>query len=338
VIGTPVPVLEQVLQTPVGAVDAVVSSNGTLVYVASGLGGAARSLVWVDRTGREEPLAAPVRSYEYPRISPDGARIAVNVRDDDQDIWTWDLARQTLTRLTFHPAADAYPVWSPDSQYLIFASQRAGAFNLYRQAADGTGAVERLTESVNPQFPYTVTREGTEVIFRESRPGHDLMILPMRSPGSSRPLVSTMYFERNADLSPDGRWLAYDSNESGREEIYVRPFPDVDKGRWQVSGAGGRIPLWSGDGRELFYVSPEGALMGVRVEPGALWRNSTPAPIVRGEYFYASSGLGRTYDIAADGQRFLMIKEAGNAEASAVPRIVVVQNWTEEVKRLVPVN
>lgn len=164
------------------------------------------------------------------------------------------------------------------------------------------------------------------------------MVLPLGSKGASRPLVSTIYFERNAELSPNGQWLAYDSNESGREEIYVRPFPDVDRARWQVSTVGGRSPLWSPDGRELFYVSPEGVLMGTRVEPGASWRGEMPTPIVRGQYFYASAGLGRTFDITRDRRRFLMVKESGSNDGSAAPRIVVVQNWTEELKRLVPVN
>jgi len=147
-----------------------------------------------------------------------------------------------------------------------------------------------------------------------------------------------MYFERNAELSPDERWLAYESDESGREEIYVRPFPDVDRGRWQVSSAGGRSPMWSRDDGELFCVSPERVLDGRTRGAGESWRSSTPVPILRGDYFYASSGLGRTYDIAPDGQRSLMIKEGGNDEASAAPRIVVVQNWLEELKRLVPTN
>jgi serine/threonine-protein kinase len=349
VVGTPVPVLNQVVTTGGGAVDVAVAANGTLVYVPGRGGvGTQRSLVWVDRMGREEPVVAPVRAYTYPRLSPDGTRVALDIRDEEQDIWIWDVARETLTRFTFDPANDQYPVWSPDSRRLLFASARAGVFNLFWQAADGTGAVERLTEGPNTQYAHTMTPDGSRVIFREDGPQqHDLLLLPLQPPrrpqlpsqgfGEPRPLVQTIFSERNAELSPDGRWLAYESNESGREEIYVRPFPDVRGGQWQVSTGGGRLALWSRNGQELFYVSPDGTLMAVRVETASPWRSSTPARILQGQYFFGIAGTGRTYDIAPDGKRFLMIKEGGGTEA-APQNLVVVQNWFEELKRLVPVN
>ena len=339
VVGTPVPVLEQVVTTGDGAVDVAVAANGTLVYVPGrGGAGAQRSLVWVDRMGREEPLAAPVRTYFYPRLSPDGTRVALDIRDQEQDIWIWDLARETLTRVTFDPAVDLYPVWSPDSRRLLFASARAGAFNLFWQAADGTGAVERLTEGPNLQHAYAVTPDGSRVILREDgAQQQDLMLLPLQPPRRPQPLVQTMFAERNAELSRDGRWLAYESNESGRDEIYVRPFPEVNGGRWQVSTGGGRLPLWSRNGLELLYVSPDGTLMGVRVEAASPWRSSTPARVLQGPYFFSVAGAGRTFDIAPDGTRFLMIKEGGGTEG-APQNLVVVQNWFEELKRLVPGN
>ena len=349
VVGTPVPVLEQVVTTASGGVDVAVAANGTLVYVPGrGAAGVQRSLVWVDRMGREEPLVAPVRAYLYPRLSPDGTRVALDIRDQEKDIWIWDLARDTLTRVTFDPALDQYPVWSPDSRRLVFTSARAGVSNLFWQAADGTGVVERLTEAPNTQFAYAMTPDGSRVIFREDGPQQpDLMLLPLQPPrrpqlpsqgfGEPRPLVQTMFGERNAELAPDGRWLAYQSNESGREEIYVRPFPDVNGGRWQVSTGGGRLPLWSRNGQELFYVSPDEALMGVRREPGPSWRSSTPARVLQSQYFFANEGNGRTFDIAPDETRFLMIKEGGGTEA-APQNLVVVQNWFEELTRLVPVN
>ena len=340
VVGTPVPVLEEVVTTAAGAVDVAVAANGTMVYVRGrGVAGAARSLVWVDRMGREEPLPAPVRAYQYPRISPDGTRVALDVRDQEQDIWIWDFTRQTLTRFTFDPAGDSYPVWSPDSRRLIFASARAGtAANLFWQAADGTGAVERLTESPNEQGSNAMTPDGTRVIFRETTAtGHDVMLVPLQSPRHPQPLVQTMFQELNAEIASDGRWMAYESNESGREEIYVRPFPDVGSGRWQVSTGGGRMPLWSRNGQELLYLTPDGVLMGVKVEPGPLWRSGTPARVLQGLYFYAGPGLGRSFDIAPDGRHFLMIKQGGSDDA-APQNLVVVQNWFEELKRLVPRN
>lgn len=338
VVGTPVPVLEQVLMTAAGAVDVAAANNGTMVYVSGrGTAGAGRSLVWVDRMGREEPLPTPVRAYQYPRISPDGTRVALDIRDQEQDIWIWDFARQTLTRLTFDSANDQFPVWLPDSRRLIFASARTGATNLFWQAADGTGAVERLTEGTSTQYANAVTPDGSRIVFREDGQGHDLVLLPLPSPRRPQPLIQTMFGERNAEIAPNGRWLAYESNESGREEIYVRPFPDVSGGRWQVSTGGGRIPLWSRKGQELFYVSPDGILMGMRVEEAPSWRSSTPARVLQGQYYYALPGNGRTFDIAPDGRRFLMIKQGGSNEA-APQNLVVVQNWFEELKRLVPTN
>jgi serine/threonine-protein kinase len=310
VAGTPVPVLEQVVTSVGGAVDAAVAANGTMVYVPGRGGpGAVRSLVWVDRMGREEQVPTPLRAYYFPRISPDGTRVALAVMDQEQDIWIWDFARERLTRFTFDPGADQYPLWSPDSRRLIFTSTRVGGSNVFSQAADGTGAVEQLTEGSTLRLPQAMTPDGNSIIVREVGQQDDLMLMPLQPPRRPQPLVQTMFSERNAEIVPDGRWLAYESDESGREEIYVRPFPDVSGGRWQVSTGGGRMPLWSRNGQELFYGAPDGALMGVRVEPGPSWRSSTPARILQGQFAY--SGFGRAFDIAPDGRRFLMIREGG---------------------------
>jgi len=358
VMGTPVPVLEQVVTTASGAVDVAVAANGTMVYVPGRGGvGAARSLVWVDRMGREEPVPAPVRAYQYPRISPDGTRVALDVRDQDLDIWIWDFARLTFTRLTFDPGGDEYPVWMPDSRRVVFGSGPPNAQNLFWKAADGTGSADRLTQSPNDQDAQSVTPDGNLLVFREigaqgaaQTRSVDLMLLPLRavspspgpsasgggSPSQPKPLIQTIYAEQTAEVSPGGQWLAYESNESGREEIYVRTFPDVDSGRWQVSTGGGRTPLWSRNGQELFYVTPEAVLMGVRVDRGPSWRSSVPAKVLECACFLAAGGGGRTFDIAPDGRRFLMIKQTGGDEAVAPQNLVVVQNWTEELRRLVP--
>jgi serine/threonine-protein kinase len=337
VVGNPVPVVDQVLTTPNEVLETAISATGTLVYAAGGLE-APRSLVWADRAGREEPIPAPVRTYEYPRISPDGTRVAINIRDQEQDIWTWDLRGRTLTRITFDPAVDQYPLWSRDGRRLIFASQRAGPPNLYWQSADGTGSVERLTNSPNQHFPLAVVPDGSAVILREGNPKtrQDLMLMPLAAGGSIKPAVQTMFNERNAEFSPTGQWLAYESDESGRLEVYVRPFPDVANGRWQISTGGGRLPLWSRNGRELFYLALDNVLMGVRVQPGAAWAATTPAHILTGKYFFGNPGFGRTFDIAPDGQRFLMVKEEVSDAAAARPNVIVVQHWFEELKRLAP--
>src|SRR5204862_6751755 len=232
--------------------------------------GVHRTLVWVDRQGRETPISAPPRAYTYPRLSPDGTRVAMWANDQESDIWVWDLGRTTLTRATFDPSADAYPVWTPDGRRLLFTSNRAGVRNLYWQAADGTGAVERLTESPNAQDATAVSPDGRRLIFTETVPktGDDVMQIELDGTHLVTPLVQSQFAERNGIISPDGHWLAYEANDSGRYEIFVRPFPDVNSGHWQVSTAGGTRPLWARSGQELFYTSPTGALMRVGVGRG----------------------------------------------------------------------
>ena len=213
--------------------------------------------------GQETPIAAPPRVYVYPRLAPDGARVALYAQDQEQDIWLFDLMRNTLTRLTFGPTIDLHHAWTPDGHRLIFSSERGGARNLYWQAADGTGAVERLTEGPNQQNATTVTPDGTRLMFFEatSTGGSDIMQVQLDADHRVTPLLQTPFAERNASISPDGRWLSYEANDSGQFEVYVRPFPEVNSGKWQVSTGGGTRPLWARSGEELFYVSLTGALM-----------------------------------------------------------------------------
>jgi len=345
VTGTPVPVVPQLLTKQGGAADFDVAENGMLVYVAGSAPREAtaprRRLVWVDRQGREEFLEAPERAYLYPRMSPDGTRVAVAISDQQADIWVWDLTRKTLTRTTFDPAPDSYPVWTPDSRRVIFGSPRGGQPNLFWQPADGTGAAERLTESSYNQQAFSISPDGSRLVFREGLPPYDLNVLLVGTDRRREPLLRTPFNEGNAEVSPDGRWLAYESNESGRNDVYVRPFPDVNAGRWQVSTAGGSRPLWARNGQELFYVGEDAALMSVRVQRGTTWTATTPLMLFTGQQFFFGDapgqlGQGRTYDIARDGRRFLMIKEGSADGARPTNSIVVVQNWFEELKRLVP--
>ena len=304
VTGGPVPLIEGVARANAfssAAAQFSVANNGLLVYapaesfapVVTGVA-TLRTLVWVDRQGQEEPLPVPPRGYAYPRLSPDGTRVALDVRDQEADIWIWNLARPALSRFTFVPGLDRFPAWSPDGQRIAFSSTRDGiATNVYWKAADGTGAVEPLTEeSAGAGFP--------------------------------------------TSFSPDGRWLAYESDESGQLEIYVRPFPDVDGGGlWQVSTGGGTQPLWARNGRELFYRN-EAALIAVAVQTEP---NFTPAtPEVLFEREYAGGPGGRSYDVSPDGEQFLMIKESSGEVTTAPQRFVVVQNWFEELRQRVPTN
>jgi eukaryotic-like serine/threonine-protein kinase len=339
VVGDPVPVVESVMVASTGAANYAVSRSGGLVYAPGGVLG--RSLVWVDRQGHETPIKAPPRAYAIPRLSPDGTRVALDIRDQQNDIWIWDLARETLTRLTSDPGLDAEPLWTPDGRRLLFSSTRTGLSGVYWQAADGTGTAVRLTTaSTNGQGPTSITPDGTRVVGWENGPASKtqwdvvLLHLPARGDGPLRvePLVQTPFTERNAEISPDGRFLAYESNESGPNEIYVRPFPEVERGRWQVSTGGGTQAAWARNGRELFYLDGSNRLTAVLVQTtSAAFSAGNPARVF--DRAYAMPVGFRTYDVSPDGQRFLMIKDDQNATAAGM---VVVEHWNEELKARVP--
>ena len=343
VTSDPVPVLDGVITKNSGAANFAISQSGSLVYMAGPHGAnVERTLVWVDREGREEPIAAEPRAYTYPRISPDGTRLAVDVRDSENDIWIWDFDRETLTRLTFDPGRDTYPMWTPDGRRVAFGSERGGGrLNLFWKAADGTGAVERLTDSTNAQVPETFSPDGMTLVYWELGPGTgwDLGVRSMDAEGISEPLLVTEFHELGAEISPDGRWLAYQSVESGQPEIYVRPFPGVDEGRWQISRDGGTRPLWGSAGRELFYLSSSRQLTAVAIRANPSFTPGNPEVVFQETYYSGGAGaVGRTYDVSPDGKRFLMIKEGGPGDETGAAQVILVQNWFEELKRLVPVE
>ena len=342
VTSDPIPVLEGVITKGSGAADFSISGDGSLVYIAGDPQvGQDRTLVWVDRDGREEALAAEPRAYRYPRISPDGSQVALDVRDQEEDIWIWDFARETLRRLTFDPGNDLYPTWTPDGERLAFSSARGGNQNLFSKAADGTGTVERLTESENLQHAHFFSPDGKQLVYRELYPqtGSDFGVRLMDGDGSLTPLLVTEFNERNAEISPDGRWLAYESDASGQYEIFVRPFPNVDEGQLQISTGGGTEPLWTQDGSELFYLDSGGQLtaVSVRIDPSLDFGNAEV--VLEESYLSAAPGAtGRTYDVSPNGERFLRIKEGGAGEQTSPAELILVQNWLEELKRLVPSN
>jgi Tol biopolymer transport system component len=301
--------------------------------------------------GAETQITAPLRMYAEPRLSPDGTRVALTITDSDTDIWIWDLAQEMLTRLTFDPSVDQNPIWTPDGQRIVFASQRGGAFNLFAQAADGTGPVERLTLGANQQTPGFVAPDRTGVVGVEVSPktGSDIVWFPRTirtgpsrsgeasssSPALVKPLIQTSFIEHNPEISPDWRFIAYQSNEAGPPEIYVRPFPEVNAGRWQLSTGGGTRPAWSRDGRELFYLDPAGTLVSTPVQTSGstfVFGNSV-------RLFDTKNGLAyesRDYDVAPDGRRFLMVKENPSADRKPPTRMIVILNWQEELKQRVP--
>jgi serine/threonine-protein kinase len=330
IVGDPVPVLDQVGVSSYGAGEFDIAQTGALVYAAAG-SGSMRSLVLVGRDGREEPVKSPPRAYNYPRLSPDGKRIAVDSLDQDSDIWIWDTVRETLTRVTSDPGVDSNPVWTPDGQRLVFASTRDGVANMYEQLAQGGVEADRLHKSADSEFPYVVTPDGRAIVFRHDRTAtthEDLDVLTLAD-RTTRALVDTPFSEGNADISPDGKWLAFQSTDSGRDEVYVRPFPDVAGGRWQISTAGGNQPLWSRDGRELFYRDNQGGVMAVPVSV-AEGRFSPGMPTVVLSTSYYVGPAGRAYDVTKDG-RFLMVRDIVKEPGSS-RSITVVLNWLDDLK------
>jgi serine/threonine-protein kinase len=333
--GEPVPVI-----VTAGLLDFDVSAEGTLVYQTISAG-QNRELVWVDRQGREEPLGTPPRQYLYPRISPDGNRVAIDVTDGGagRDIWVWDLRRATLELFTKDPAHNPIAAWSPDGRHLAFGSEGSGVSNVFRQASDGSGEPERLFPSDALQMPISYVPDGRLLVsVGVAGQQRDIHLMSLEGKRAVEPLIHSAANELWAEVSPDGRWVAYDSDESGQFEIYVRPFPDAYSGsRWQISSGGGRQPVWSRAGSELFYRDFSGALLSVPVTPGPTLTPGRPVKIFEGTgYFGAGAqGSGRTYDVAADGRRFLMLKETGQSQA---PQLVVVLNWFEELRRLVPLR
>jgi WD40 repeat protein len=306
-----------------------------------------RSLVWMDRTGKETPVpSAPVRAYVYARLSPDGTRVALDIRDQQNDVWTFDLARGNLSRLTIDPGLNRGVAWSPDGRRIAFSAVRDGKENVYWQAADGSGAPERLTAGDVTQVPSGFSPDGRYLVFQEpgTAPFNQLMV-DVTSPPDQRRIVKLLdsaFNEGNSEVSPDGRWIAYESNESGeRSEIFVRPFPDVNAGgRWQVSNAGGNRPVWSRDGGELFYHESAPAakpgnprIMSVPVRSRTTFEHG--AAVVAVANVPAPTGFqGRHYDVSPDGKRFLLLKPTETDQQP--PELVVVLNWAEELKKLAP--
>ena len=338
--GDPIPVLEGVITKPSGGADFDVAADGTLVYVSGAVASIGRRLVWVDRKGARTPINAPPRAYNAVRISPDGTRAALDIRELDNDIWIFDFARETFTRLTDDPGIDSFPVWRlPDGRSIAFYSSRSGGTgSLFLQSADGSGGATRLLESPNPLFPGSFSPDGSRLVFREdSAGGSDLMMMTLDGPPRPVPLVQNSKFvERNGEVSPDGRWLAYESDQSGFFQVYLRPFPEKNAERWTVSTGGGSFPAWArNSSAELFYLRPDGRLMSVPIRAGSASPVGTPRVAVDARYF--SALITRSYDVSPDGKRFLMIENSGGgSDADNAANPVVVLNWAEEIKAKLP--
>jgi dipeptidyl aminopeptidase/acylaminoacyl peptidase len=310
-----------------GASAYAVSESGTFAHLD-----AARQVsrvAWVDRAGRTEPLPIPDRPYVLAGISPDGRRAALQISAGTKEIWLYDFDSRTLTPLVRSGGSSQAPLWSADGKYIYYRGTRAGSRNMYRKAVDGTGAEERLTEKANVvQTPMSVTADGKWLIYGERGEGaiggEDAWRLPLVGGGAPSRLLATSATERFERVSPDGRWLAHVSDVSGQSDVWVQPF-DGPGARRQISRDGGQAPVWSRDGRELFYRS-EDAMMAVSISGGTF---GTPHRLFPGTFVPSENG-STNYDIGPDG-RFLLVQPLHPAKPFT--RIEVILNGLELLRR-----
>jgi Tol biopolymer transport system component len=334
--GTPVPVLRDVATMPSQVAYFDVSKDGTFVYMTGSNLKRKWRLAWVDRSGREEFLPSPARAYGGPRLSPDGTRIAITISEAETHIWILDVNRDAPIQFTLGRALDGLPLWSPNGDRLYFGSNREGAMQTFWQAADGTGQPERLTDGPGGWVPSSISPDGSQLVLQYLGSAPDLALLQLDSHAPPRPLIHTADIEGKGQISPDGRWIAYEMWRRGRPEVHVRPFPDVSAGSWQVTSGGGSQPIWARNSEELFYVDMAGALMGVRVSPHGKF--AAPERVLEPRSGALDLDGGRMYDVSPDGRRFLMLKSPEGASATAARSLVVVQNWFQELRQLVGVQ
>jgi serine/threonine protein kinase/dipeptidyl aminopeptidase/acylaminoacyl peptidase len=308
------------------------SHNGVLAYQASS-GGELSRLVWVDREGKHLDVIASGGAYGHPRLSNDGRRVAYAIIDPQTanvDIWMHDLTRRTSSPLTFGPGVNLSPVWSPDDRWIFFSSNRNGMHELYRKDTSGNGQDELLLPSGGGIWAVDYSAKNG-LIALQSRDtagepsGSDIQVL---SPTDRKvtTLLATPFSETTPQFSPDGRWLAYASNESSRSEVYVRAV-SASGAKWPVSISGGIRPRWSRDGREIFFIAPEDTLMAVDVATGSEFRVAVPRPLFRVDFKIVD--IGYPYDVSPDGKRFLINEVVEEGQPAT---ITVVQNWTSKLK------
>jgi len=308
-----------------------VSDNGSLIYDPN-VPTDYQQLTWVDRAGKPLGTVGPPGNYASPRVAPDGRRVAVSRRDpqsDNWDIYVIDIARDVSSRLTFDPGDDRNPLWSHDGSRIAWSADRDGAFQIYQKPASGVGPEELLLKAVVRITPGNWSADGRFLLYARFDPNTrvDLWTLPLAGDRQPSPFLQTPFDEYLGRFSPDGRWIAYQSNDQGRPEVYVQTVP-ASGGKWQISTSGGQQPTWRSDGRELYYLSTDGKLMAVEVNPGNSFEASAPRALFDLAPARASGGPG--YAMTAAGDRFLFVTAR---EEEASQQFTVVTNWTAEAKK-----
>ncbi len=326
--GSPVPVLDNVLTNSAsGVAQLAISNDGTLAYVPGSEGKTDRQVVLVDRSGKSQVVTKTSGAYEDLDLSPDGRELAMTVEGPKWAIWTYDIPRGILSRFTFDND-NRDPFWTPDGKHIAYTSLRNGQYGIYWKPANGSGGEQLLAESPDWITISSFSPDGKEAAINEQSPetGQDIMILPLDGKGKLRPFLKTRFTEMVAQFSPDGHWLAYQSDESGRNEVYVQPYPGPG-GKWQISNDGGTRPVWSRDGRELFYINGS-KLMAVPIVTKPTFTPGTPHMLWQGNFYLS----GHYYDVMPGAKQFLFIKEVEKPQAPT--QINVILNWPEELKRL----
>jgi Tol biopolymer transport system component len=345
VTGQPVPILEGVVTNTNGGAQFSFSETGSLVYVPGRATGQNVSIYWMDHEGKFTPLRETPGNYYNPTFSPDGKRLALEIFDGKRsDIWVYEWERDALTRLTFAGEANTVPVWTPDGQRIVYSSlDKRGVPNLWWIRADGAGDAQRFTESKGSQFAGSWRPDGKVLAFRQFSldTGSDIMTIPVEGdekagwkPGEPKPFVNSTFDERSPAFSPDGRWLAYMSNESAGYEVYVRPFPGPG-GKWQISTGGGVIPKWSRNGKELFFRTADDKIMVATYTAfGDSFHADKPQLWSPGQF--TDLGINSNFDVHPDGKRFAVLKASGTDQAAAVNKVNFVFNFFDEIGRKVP--
>jgi eukaryotic-like serine/threonine-protein kinase len=330
--GTPVTLLEGIRQTRLGQPLISYSDVGSIVYVATAAETGSSALVWVDQTGKEQPAGASGRPYAQPRLSPDGNRLVAAMRGNSEDLWLVDLARSTSNRLT-SDTNTSFPVWTPDGRRLTLASAKGGSYSIYWRPVDGSAPDEPLMTGKWPYYPFSWAPDGKTLALVSVNPTtlQDVQVLSVDRKGATEPFAETPFREGAPVFSPDGKWIAYVSDDTGRFEIYVRPFPGPGE-KIPISSEGGNEPVWPRNGRQLFYREGD-SLMAVDIELTPVFSAGKPRKLFDRPY-ERSVALWPDYDASPDGQRLLMVRR--EMQAPPPTHINVVLNWLEDLKQKLP--